>query len=139
MYKVTLRSRLILALAIIVTVTSSLFATGVLMLQQRLEEIIFEDMVREQFDLLASQLRAGTYSRDHLFKNWSFAHGAGVASLPATIRALPPGSHHGVWTDGRSYQVEVGELDDGPAYLSYDITEWEYQERGLHSLLAYGI
>ncbi|MEX2367629.1 MAG: hypothetical protein WD601_13585, partial [Pseudohongiellaceae bacterium] len=65
MYAISLRSRIILSLVIIVTITSSLFATGVLLIKQQLEEVIFGNMVRDQLSVLVDQLEHGNYNEDY--------------------------------------------------------------------------
>ena len=37
------------------------------------------------------------------------------------------------------YQVEVGEWNGSPVYLTYDITEWEAQEHAVLRMLLYGL
>lgn len=136
-YKTSLRTRLIVALTLIVTVTSALFAYGVLFMKENLEEVIFDSMVREQLDVLLTQMDQGSYDPTALFKDWSFQ--TGNESVHPTLRALSPGSHHSVRIDDRYYQVEVGMLDGTPVYLSYDITEWEHLEHDLFQMLAWSI
>lgn len=135
-YKTSLRTRIIVALTLIVTVTSALFAYGVLFMKERLEEVIFGDMVRDQLEVLLGQLRDGSYDESKLFKDWALHTSEEVDPV---LRALTPGSHHSVRVDDRYYQVEVGELEGAPVYLSYDITEWEKLEHDLLEMLAYSI
>lgn len=137
-YKTSLRLRLMLALALIVTVTGALFAYGVLFMKEKLEEVIFGDMLRAQLQELLLELDAGSYDRAHLFRGWDF-HYEDSGAIDPVLHALPPGSHHSVRVGERYYQVEVALRDDHPVYLTYDITEWEQLEHELLELLAYGI
>lgn len=137
-YKTSLRARIILALVLIVTVTSSLFAFGVLFMKEKLEEVIFDSMVRSQLDELLAQLDSGTYDPERLFEGWSF-HFEDTGAVDPVLHALAPGSHHSVRVGTRHYQVEVALRDGHPVYLTYDITEWENLEHRLLEMLAYAI
>lgn len=138
-YKTSLRWRIILALGLIVTVTSALFAFGVLQMKEQLEEVIFDDMVHGQLEQLLVQVEQGTYNKDLLFRDWEFHYGPAVAGINPILLGLGPGSHHSVRIGARYYQVEVGSHAGAPVYLAYDITGWEQQEHELLELLAWGI
>jgi len=135
----SIRMRLILALVIIVTVTSTLFAGGVILIKQQLEAVIFGNMVHEQLEVLQQQLDSGTYSENSLFDNWMLYTDAETMALPAELSALTPGTYHSVIVDGNYYQVEVGERNGHKIYLTYDITNWENLEHQLLEMLAYGV
>lgn len=137
--KTSLRSRLILALVVIVTLTSTLFAGGVILIKQQLEAVIFGDMVRDQLQVLSQQLDNDAFSEAALFENWTFYFDSTTASVPAEFRSLEEGSHHSITVGENYYQVEVANRDGDKIFLSYDITEWENQEHRTLELLAYGI
>lgn len=137
-YTTSLRLRLMLALALIVTVTGTLFAYGVLFMKEKLEAVIFGDMLRAQLQELLVEIDAGSYDRSQLFRGWDF-HYEDSGNVDAVLHALPPGSHHSVRVGERHYQVEVALRDGHPVYLTYDITEWELLEHELLRMLAYGI
>lgn len=137
-YKTSLRLRIMLALALIVTVTGTLFAYGVLFMKEKLEEVIFGDMLREQLQELLVELDAGSYRREHLFRGWDF-HFEDAGAIDPILHSLPPGSHHSVRVGERYYQVEVALRDGHPVYLTYDITEWEQLEHQLLTYLSWGI
>jgi len=139
MFKTSLRWRIILVLGLIVTVTSTLFAYGVLQMKEQLEEVIFDDMVRGQLEELLQQVEHGTYDDSKLFRDWAFHYGTAAAAVHPTLQALAPGPHHSVLINDRYYQVEVGSHAGQPVYLTYDITGWEVQEHELLELLAWGI
>src|SRR5690606_19368908 len=122
---------------IIVTVTSTLFAFGVLRIKAQLEQVIFDQMAREQLQLLLARVDAGSYDRNSLFKDWSFHFGKDTESLHPNLLALAPGSYHSVRIDERYYQVEVGLHHGSKVFLTYDITDWENQEHALLGLLAW--
>lgn len=134
----SLRLRLMLALALIVTVTSTLFAYGVLFMKEKLEEVIFGDMLRTQLQELLLELDAGTYDPDLLFRGWDF-HYEDVGAVDPLLHALPPGSHHSVKVGERYFQVEVAQRNGHPVYLTYDITDWELLEHELFGYLSWGI
>jgi len=139
-WRTSLRLRIILALVLIVTTMSTLFAYGVLEIKSKLEEVILGDTVRDQLVALEAQREAGIFRPTHLFEHWAFYFDEGLADIPARFRELEPGSHHSVIVDGRYYQVEVGIDKQGkPLVLTYDITTWERQEHEVLQLLAYGI
>lgn len=139
MRRTTLKFRILVALVLIVSVTSLMFAGGVLLIKARLEASIFGDMVAEQMHVLIAQLDAGTYHRDALFTGWTFHFGDAVATLPEAITGLAPGSHHSVVVGDLRYQIEAGAWNGRPAYLMYDVTEWEQQEHDVLLMLLYGL
>jgi len=139
MLKTTLKFRILVALVLIVSVTSLLFAGGVLLIKARLEASIFGDMVAEQMRVLTAQLDDGSYHGDALFTGWEFHFGEATAQLPAEITALAPGSHHAVAAGNFVYQVEVNAWNGQRAYLTYDVTEWEDQEHAVLRMLLYGL
>lgn len=138
-YTISLRSRIILALVIIVTVTSTLFAVGVLQIKQQLEEVIFGDMVKEQLELFIHQLESNSYDPTSLYNNWAFHYGDNMSTVHPDILALSEGSHHSVIIGNNYFQVEVGKYEEQPAILIYDITDWENLEHELLEMLAWGI
>tara|TARA_R110000772_G_scaffold152179_4_gene262972 strand:+ start:1261 stop:2511 length:1251 start_codon:yes stop_codon:yes gene_type:complete len=135
----SLRTRLILALVVIVTLTSTLFAGGVMLIKQQLEAVIFGEMVRDQLQVLDQQLEAGTYSEASLFENWMLYIDERSPGLHPDLRVLEEGSHHSVKIADNYYQVEVAEHHGEKVYLTYDITDWENQEHEVLEMLAYGI
>jgi signal transduction histidine kinase len=139
MRRTTLKFRILVALVLIVSVTSLMFAGGVLLIKARLEASIFGDMVAEQMQVLIRQLDEGTYNDDALFTGWTFHFGEGVAALPEAITGLAPGSHHSVVVGDLRYQIEAGAWNGRPAYLMYDVTEWEQQEHDVLLMLLYGL
>lgn len=137
--KASLRFRILAALVLIVSVTSFLFAGGVLLIKSQLEARVFGDMVAEQLRVLTAQLDEGTYHEDALFTGWKFHIGEKSTNIAPEFAELEPGSHHTVSTGGSVYQVEVGEWNGSPTYLTYDITEWEAQEHAVLRMLLYGL
>lgn len=143
----SLRFRFVLALVIIVSSTSFLFASGVLVIKAQLEAVILGDMTAKQFDVLLAQLEEGSFQPSSLFTGWQFyyRHGLddglddGPGDVPKEIAALTPGQHHSVWVGDAVYQVQAGEWRGSPAYLTYDITAWEDQEHDILSILLYGL
>lgn len=131
--------RVILALVLIVSVTSFLFAGGILTIKAQLEAIIFREMTAQQFDVLKEQVGEGEYRESALFRGWQFYFGDAAVSVPEQIARLGPGSHHSVRVGDSFYQVQVGELQGRAAYLIYNITEWENREHQLLMMLLYGL
>ncbi|MDR2213261.1 MAG: HAMP domain-containing histidine kinase [Pseudomonadales bacterium] len=138
-WRLSLRLRIILALVLIATAMSTLLAYGSLEIKARLEEVIFGDIVRDEFSSLQMQLEDGDYDPSHLLYNWSFYYDDSLTPLPPALRTLAPGSYHSVIIADRYYQVEVGMNSRGQRQvLTYDLTAWETQEHAVLRLLAYG-
>lgn len=135
----SLRFRVLLALVLIVSVTSLLYAGGVLIIKAQLEAVSFGEMAARQFDALIERVEAGTYHEPELFADWQFYFGDGIAAVPEQIARLSPGSHHSVPVGDSYYQVEVGQWRGSPAFLTYDITLWEAQEHSVLLMLLYGL
>ncbi|MDR0781040.1 MAG: HAMP domain-containing histidine kinase [Pseudomonadales bacterium] len=139
-WRLNLKLRIILALVLITTTMSSLFAYGVLEIKSKLEAAVFGETVRNQLHALQLEREAGTYDASHLFKNWAFYFDANLADLPPHLTQVKPGGYHSVLIDRHYYQVEVSEDQAGnPLVLTYDITFWEHQEHEVLTLLAYSI
>ncbi|MBL4572596.1 MAG: HAMP domain-containing histidine kinase [Gammaproteobacteria bacterium] len=135
----SLRFRVLLALVLIVSATSVLFAGGVLIIKAQLEAVIFGEMAAKQFDALVEQVDAGTYHQSSLFSGWQFYFGDTLDKVPEQIARLSPGSHHSVSLGDSRYQAQVGELQGRPAYLTYDVTQWEEQEHRVLMMLLDGL
>lgn len=135
----SLRFRVLFTLVLIVGVTSFLFAGGVLLIKARLEAVIFGDMAAHEFAELTRQLDVGEYQESHLFTGWRFYFGDSIQTLPEEVRRLPEGSHHSIGVGSSLYQIEVGQWQGRPAYLTYDVTNWEQQEHYVLSMLLYGL
>lgn len=138
-HNTSLRTRIIVVLGVVVTITAGLLAFGVLYMKEKLEEVIFENMVREQLQVLHAQLDEDRYDAGTLFKDWSFYYGDALQQAPAELRRLAPGSHHSVHIGDQYFQVEIDEHEGAPVALLYDITEWELQEDALFRSLAWSM
>lgn len=139
MFPASLKSRIVLTLVFTVVLTSVLFGAGMFVMKQQLEEATFGEMVREQFNVVLSQVEDGKDFESHLFQNWDFYIADNLNTLDPKIRSLPQGSHHSIRSEDRWFQVEVGEWQGQPAILTYDISDWEAQEHFLLEMLLYGI
>lgn len=139
MKNASLKFRVILALVLIVTVTSALFAGGVLLIKAQLEAIIFGNMVAEQLDDIKRSLDEERFDASRLFAGWDFYISDDATSVPQEFSVLAQGSHHSVWVQDQVYQVEAGQWQSLPVYLTYDITEWEEQEHTVLIMLVYGL
>jgi signal transduction histidine kinase len=138
MYKASLNTRIILFTVAVVTVTSVLFAFGVLTLKNRLEQATFGRMAEEQMAYLLSDPTAAQVDQAGMLVGWNLTSSDNAAKLPRAIAALPLGSHHSVQVADNYYQVQVSQQADKIFYLSYDITAWEEQEHQVLSSLLYG-
>ena len=135
----SLRFRVMLALVLIVTVTSALFAGGVLLIKAQLEEVIFGTMVADQLEDIKRKLDDNRFDESQLFVGWDFYLEGSSPEVAPEFKQLGAGSRHTVVVDDHYYQVEVGVWQDRVVYLSYDITEWEEQEHTVLMMLIYGL
>lgn len=163
----SLKTRFVIAIVVIVSASSFLFALVLLTVKNRLEEVTFGEMVREQLQFVLAQY-PGEESPP-LMSDWELVRGTAVDRLPPPLASLPPGSHHSVRAESRYYQVEVGQVEVGQlevgqvevgqlevgqaevaqveaasvgtkrVMLLYDITEWEDQEHAVLALLGWGM
>lgn len=139
MKNASLKFRVILALVLIVTVTSALFAGGVLLIKAQLEEVIFGNMVADQLEDIKQLLDEEQFDESRLFAGWEFYTTDNDSVIAPELTQLTQGSHHTVVVQDKVYQVEVGQWQGDAVYLSYDITEWEEQEHTVLIMLVYGL
>ena len=135
----TLRYRLILVTAVIVTVTSTLFAGGLLLIKQQLEEATFGKIVSRHIDILLADPANADSLDNPLLNEWQYYRGDDVQRLPADIQALPPGAYHSIKLDKRHYQLQIVSDAGDKVYLLYDISDWEEQEHTLLAILLAGM
>ncbi len=135
----TLRQRLIATTAIIVTITSTLFAGGLLLIKQRLEEATFGNIVREHINILIDDPEKAEVLKNPLFDEWRYFHGDEIADLPQAIQRLPTGAYHNVKVFEKHYHLQIANSPAGKIYLLYDISEWEKQEHALLASLLTGV
>ncbi|WP_288363670.1 HAMP domain-containing sensor histidine kinase [uncultured Spongiibacter sp.] len=135
----TLRRRLILSTAIIVTATSTLFAGGLLLIKQQLEKATFGNIVGKHIEMLVEDPEKASVLNNPLLNEWRYYRGSNAQHLPEAIRSLPLGTHHSVLLDGVQYHLQVARASDEKIYLLYDISEWERQEHTLLSFLLMGV
>ncbi len=139
MKNLSMKHRIILSIVGLLTLTSAFFGTGLLMIQQKLEEATFGKMVHQQIEAAMLQPDAEKILANPLFHDWNFYRGSDISHLPEEIRELSPGAYHSVKVGDKHYQIEVVEGDIGHEYMVYDITSWEEQEHLLLHLLAAGV
>jgi len=133
----SLRARLILAIVLLVTVISSVFAMALWQIKTRLEAVAFGHMAEEQLNLILNEAGEPSALDLRMLRDWTLYAGETLSTMPEVFSTLPPGSHHSVRVDGHYYQVQVS--DDSQAVLTYNITEWENQEHRVLLLLVIGI
>lgn len=137
--KKSLRQRLILTTVVIVTFTSTLFAGGVMLLKQQLEEVTFGRMVREHMQVLLQNAESIHGAIDPVFTEWQFVRGEDIEALPPAVRSLSVGDHHSVRIGRKHFQINIAEHQGEKVYLLYDISEWEEQEHKLLLSLLGGV
>ena len=140
MQLMTIKQRIIVTIVITLTITCTLFGTGLLLLKNKLEEATFGRMVKEQLEAVIRAPEPQKVMQSPLFMGWQFYMDDTVNSLPNEIRQLPDGSYHSVWIGNRAMHIEVSHDNNNfPLIMMYDITEWEEQEHLLLSVVFIGI
>jgi len=139
MRALSLRARLILAIVVLVTLVTSVFALALWEIKVRLEAVAFSNMAEEQLNFLLQAADDPATLDMRLLRQWTLYVGDSLASMPETFMALPAGSHHSVTVGDQYYQVQVSDAGAIPAVLAYDITEWENQEHWVLLLMFAGI
>ncbi|GAB1257541.1 HAMP domain-containing sensor histidine kinase [Aurantivibrio plasticivorans] len=134
----TIRARIILTLVVIVTITSVVFAVGLLLIKQKLEEATFGNMVHGQMLSLVAQLDQGTEVNPHFLGGWDLYGITDSQPVPKELKQLAVGSYHSLRIADHHYQVEVLEYRGRHLVLTYDISEWENQEHAILEILLYG-
>lgn len=135
----SLKSRLMLAIVVLVTIISTLFVSVVWQIKVQLEAIAFSHMVADQLTLILESPAGPERFNDGLLRDWQLYYEESLLDLPPAFAVLPEGSHHRVVTEDGYYQVEVRNQGDERFVLSQNITEWELQELWLLQLLAAGV
>jgi len=135
----SLRVRITLAMLALAAVGSSIFAAGIYMGAERLEQTVLNQHVMAEFDTLASQSREDP--RIELVSSALLLGfvGRDNPGLPRELRELPIGSYHAVGVGDKAYQVYVGDDSGRRLYIAYDITEWEALERPVIRTLIAGV
>ena len=134
-----LRVRITLAMLALAAVGSSVFAFGIFMGAERLEQSVLDRHVRAEFDTLARDARADPGLKTvHSALLLGFV-GANNPELPAEFAGLADGGFHAVDVGDKIYQVYVGEADGRRLYVGYDITEWEALEQPVINTLIAGV
>ena len=135
----TLRRRLIISTAVIVTVASTLFAGGLLLIKQQLEKATFGNIVRKHIEILVNDPENAGVLNNPLLNEWHYYRGDDIRQLPDDIQTLPLGAYHSVVINGRHYHLQVAMAGEERIFLLYDISEWEHQEHALLMFLLIGV
>lgn len=138
MLSLSLRARLIMAIVVLVTLISSVFALAVWELKVRIEAVAFGHMAEDQLNLILSETDDPATADTRLLHNWQLYAGELLDNMPEAFASLAPGSHHSVRVNERYFQVQVNEHDGSKAVLIYDITDWENQEHWVLFMLGVG-
>lgn len=139
MWKRSLRSRIIFSLVFIVTICSLLFAIGLVVIKQKLEEATFGNMARDQLAEVLSYTDSGKEIPAYQFiGGWKFYSSLTPEDLPQGFIDLEPGSYHSLVVNERYFQVEVADWKHQKVWLAFDITDWEEQEHEILEFLLYG-
>ncbi|QQD18595.1 HAMP domain-containing histidine kinase [Spongiibacter nanhainus] len=135
----TLRYRLILVTAVIVTVTSTLFAGGLLLIKQQLEEATFGKIVSRHVNILLDDPDQADSLNNPLLNEWQYYRGSNIEALPQRVQTLPTGSYHSIKLHRQHYHLQIVEDAGEKVFLLYDISEWEQQEHTLLMFLLSGM
>ncbi len=135
----SLRVRITLAMLALAAVGSSIFATGIYMGAERLEQTVLDRHVVAEFETLARQSREDPHVKTVRSALLLGFVGQGNADLPVELAQLPVGGHHAVMVGDKAYQVYVGDDSGRRIFVAYDITEWEALERPVINTLIGGV
>ena len=135
----SLRARLILAIVVLVTLISTVFALALWQIKTRMEAVAFSHMAEDQLNLLLNAADDPATLDMQLLNRWRLYTGDSLQQMPEAFVALPEGSHHSVIVGDRYFQVQVNQHNGDLAVLSYDITDWENQEHLVVFLLVPGV
>jgi signal transduction histidine kinase len=134
----SLRKRIVLAVILLVTVTSAVFAIAVWKIKVGLEEVVFGHMVDSQLELLQQATDDLSSIDTNLLNGWTLYVDQNLLQLPESLKSLEPGSYHSLLVNDQYLQVRViGEGAD-QIILTYDITEWESQEHWVIRIMIAG-
>lgn len=138
-WRSNLRSRITLAMLAITAIGSAVFALGIYLSNEGLEDVVLEHQVREELNTmiqLANDYPLATTIESALIRGYV---GRDNPDLPAELAALEPGDYHNVALGDARYQILVEERDGERYYVAYDITEWEDRERQMILILCAGV
>jgi signal transduction histidine kinase len=134
-----LRVRITLAMLALAAVGSTVFAFGIFMGAERLEQSVLDRHVRAEFDTLARESRADpSLATVHSALLLGYV-GRDNPELPSEFADLSAGGFHAVDVGDKIYQVYVGEDGGRRLYVGYDITEWEALEQPVINTLIAGV
>ncbi len=137
--RTNLRVRITLAILMVTSIGSTLFAFGVYLSNEGLEDVVLERQVRDELNTLVRLSQASpqvTRVQSALIKGYV---GQDNPELPQQLAALQPGDYHSVPIDDRRFQILVAQDGGQRFYISYDITEWEIREREMILILVLGV
>ncbi len=135
----SLKGRIIASMVIIVTLTATMYAAGLLIIKQQLEESTFGEVVRDHLDALDREEDPRALLSHPFYADWRLFIGDEVDSLPEQIRRLPMGTHHSVRWNDRFFQLEKTVREGEVLVLMHDITDWEMQEHDILEAMAWGV
>jgi len=120
-------------------VGSTIFAVGIYMGAERLEQTVLDQHVLAEFETLARESR-----EDPRIESVRSALSLGFvgrdnAELPRELAELPIGGYHAVGIGQKAYHVYIGDDGGRRLYVAYDITEWEALERPVINILIAGV
>lgn len=134
----SLRKRIVLAVILLVTVTSAVFAVAVWKIKVGLEEVVFGHMVDSQLELLQQATDDLSSIDTDLLNGWVLYAGPDLQRLPDRLQGLSAGSYHSLSVQGQYLQVRVIGEGQEKVVLTYDITEWEQQEHWVLQIMLVG-
>ncbi|GFZ79517.1 sensor histidine kinase [Pseudohongiella nitratireducens] len=134
----SLRKRIVLAVILLVTVTSAIFAVAVWKIKVGLEEVVFGHMVDSQLELLRQATDDLSSIDTDLLNGWVLYAGSDLQQLPGRLQELSAGSYHSLSVEDQYLQVRVSGEGLDKVVLTYDITEWEQQEHWVLEIMLFG-
>lgn len=136
----SLRSRLCCAFGLLGVLLAALFAAGVWMTAEGMEEAFLDATLSEELDYFIEEWSRSPQAvppQTASVRGYAVADGdaAAAAALPAFLRTLAPGRHE-LTAEGTDYEIAVVDADGHRFYLAYDEARIQAVERTLIAFLA---
>lgn len=136
----SLRARVILAMLVVATVSSALFAGAIYVTNERLERELMSSLVDRETAKLEIQLQdngevpAVYSSGTRIYRRNQHA----ADPVPEQLARLEPGYHHNVEFNDRAHHVGIHDLNGDRVYVAMDFTDFERKERKFESIALLG-
>ena len=135
--KYGLQIRLIFVVLVLLVLSNVCFAVIVYVVGDELEEQLLDRQINSEIEEYTRRLSLNGATPFPQSANLSFylRSNADVYPIPNAIKNLPPGTYHSVeWQNGL-HHVAIRDMPNDRIYMALDISDYETQERKLHTIL----